>query len=637
MTAKQIASYGSWRSPITADALLGGSIGLGAVQHSGEDVFWLEGRPEEKGRNVLVQRKHDGTVRDVTSAPFNVRTRVHEYGGGAFLVAGEKVYFSNFGDQQVYVQRLEEEPQQLTNEPECRFADFTLDQPGQRLIAVCERHSSGKKEPENFLAAIGLENGEVTAIAQGHDFYSSPRLSPNREKLAWITWDHPNMPWDSTKLWLADFEQSGNLTNIQAIAGQAGDESIHEPRWCPDGSLYFVGDRSDWWNLYRYDQGEVDNVFPLDAEFAYPHWVFGLSSYTFVDADTILCTFTQDGAWKLGKLQTSRKQLSILDLPYSNYSSLGSDGKILWFLGSSPTTATAVIALDMAIEETKILKVASDFSLDPAYLSQPQAIIFPTDNNQTAHAWYYPPTNGDFQAPEGSFPPLLVKSHGGPTAAAGNSLSLKIQYWTSRGFAYVDVNYGGSTGYGRAYRQRLQGNWGIVDVADCVNVAQYLADQGLADRQQLAISGGSAGGYTTLAALTFHNVFKAGASHYGVSDLTALATDTHKFEARYLDGLIGPYPERKDLYERRSPINHADQLTCPVIFFQGLEDKVVPPNQTEMMVEALKAKGIKVEYVAFPEEQHGFRIAANIKKALESELAFYGQVFGFIPADDNQK
>ncbi|UAJ72164.1 S9 family peptidase [Synechocystis sp. PCC 7339] len=635
MKTPKTSDYGSWRSPITADALLAGSIGLGAVQNSGEDVFWLEARPAEKGRNVLVQRRPDGTVRDVTPAPFNVRTRVHEYGGGAFLVTVDRVvYFSNFSDQQVYVQSVEQEPQQLTHTPDCRFADFVLDQPRQRLIAVGERHNAEEKEPENFLAAISLENGEVTAIATGHDFYSSPRLSPDGQKLAWITWDHPNMPWDATQLWLADIDQAGNLSNLKITAGQAGNESIHEPQWCPDGSLYFVGDRSDWWNLYRYHKGEVDNVFPLDAEFAYPHWVFGLRSYTFVDVDTIICTFTQDGAWQLGKLKPSRKQLSILGLPYSNYSSLCSDGKTVWFIGSGPTTPSAVVALAVEAQETEILKVASDFDLDPAYLARPQAINFSSNDGQIAHAWYYPPTNGDFQGPSDALPPLLVKSHGGPTAAAGNSLSLKIQYWTSRGFAYVDVNYGGSTGYGRDYRQRLNGQWGIVDVADCVNAARYLADQGLVDGEQLAISGGSAGGYTTLAALTFHNTFKAGASYYGVSDLTALATDTHKFEARYLDGLIGPYPEREDLYERRSPVNHANQLTCPVIFFQGLEDRVVPPNQTEMMVAALKAKGIKVEYVAFPEEQHGFRIAANIKKALESELAFYGEVFGFTPAAD---
>ena len=477
MTNKQIAPYGSWRSPITADALLAGSIGLGAVQNDGKDVFWLEGRPAEKGRNVLVQRMVDGQVRDVTPAPFNVRTRVHEYGGGAFLVAEGKVYFSNFADQQVYVQCLGEEleePKVLTRSPDCRFADFILDKSRQRLIAVGERHSAGDKEPENFLVAISLQDGEVTTIAQGHDFYSSPRLSPDGKQLAWITWDHPNMPWDATQLWLANFNDQGNLENIQCIAGRAGDESIHEPRWCPDGSLYFVGDRSDWWNLYRYDQGEVDNVFPLDAEFAYPHWVFGLSSYTFVDGDTILCTFTQEGAWQLGKLKPSRKQLSILGLPYSNYSSLCSDGKTLWFIGSGPTTSSAVVALDVTAQQTEILKVASDFDLDPAYLSVPQAISFPTGNGKIAYAWYYPPTNGDFQAPPDALPPLLVKSHGGPTAAAGNSLSLKIQYWTSRGFAYVDVNYGGSTGYGRAYRQRLNGNWGVVDVEDCVNVAHYL-------------------------------------------------------------------------------------------------------------------------------------------------------------------
>ena len=631
MTTPQTAPYGSWRSPITADALLAGSIGLGRVTVSDGNIYWLEGRPAEKGRNVLVEKNTKGEIRDLTPAPFNVRSRVHEYGGGAFLVADKTLYFSNFADQQLYRQTLDGDRQPLTNEAHYRFADFILDQSRQRLITVCESHGADQSEPENFLAVVDLQDGSVQPLAQGHDFYSSPCLSPDRQQLAWITWDHPNLPWDASQLWLADLDPVGNLENIHCIAGESGNESIHEPRWSPDGSLYFVGDRSDWWNLYRYSQGQIEAVYPYAAEFAYPHWVFGLASYTFADAETLLCTFSPNGSWQLGKIDLAQKQLTLFDLPYSDYSSLCTDGQTLWFLGSSPQSSTAVVALNLATHQTQILKTASDLVVPEGYLSLAQAIAFPTANGQIAHAWYYPPTNAEFQAPGGTLPPLLVKSHGGPTAAAGNALSLKIQYWTSRGFAYVDVNYGGSTGYGRAYRQRLNGQWGVVDVADCVKAAEYLAKQGLADPDQLAISGGSAGGYTTLAALTFHHTFKAGASYYGISDLTALAKDTHKFESRYLDGLIGPYPERKDLYERRSPINYPDQLTCPVIFFQGLEDKVVPPNQAEIMVNALKAKGIKVEYVLFPEEQHGFRIAANIKKALEAELRFYGEVFGFTP------
>jgi dipeptidyl aminopeptidase/acylaminoacyl peptidase len=556
---------------------------------------------------------------------------VHEYGGGAFLVADKTVYFSDFADQRLYYQPLDGDPLPLTPPGNYRFADFIWDQSRQRLITVCERQESDHKEPQNMLAVVDRQTGAVTPLHQGHDFYSSPRLSPDGRQLAWLTWDHPNLPWDATQLWLADLDLQGNLHQVRCIAGDTGQESIHEPRWSPDGSLYFVGDRSDWWNLYRYCQGESEAVYPDTAEFAYPHWVFGLSSYVFANPETLICTFNQGGAWQLGQLDLAQKQLSLFNLPYSNYASLSTDGKTVWFLGSSPQSTAAVVAIALGSNHTDVLKQSSDLAVPDGYLSVAQPITFPTAGGEVAHAWYYPPTNAAFQAPAGTLPPLLVKSHGGPTAAAGNALSLKIQYWTSRGFAYVDVNYGGSTGYGRAYRQRLQGQWGVVDVVDCVKAAEYLAQQGWVDAEKLAISGSSAGGYTTLAALTFHETFKAGASYYGISDLTALATDTHKFESRYLEGLIGPYPEQKDRYERRSPINYSEQLTCPVIFFQGLEDKVVPPNQAEMMVNALKAKGITVEYVPFPEEQHGFRIAANIKKALEAELAFYGQVFGFVP------
>ncbi|MFM1841796.1 MAG: hypothetical protein RLZZ490_529 [Cyanobacteriota bacterium] len=635
MITPHTAPYGSWRSPITADALLAGSIGLGGVRASGGNVYWLEGRPAEKGRNVLVEKNAQGEIRDLTPTPFNVRSRVHEYGGGAFLVANKTVYFTNFADQQIYHLPLDQvpgDPQPLTNEKNCRFADLILDNRHQRLITVCESHSGDQSEARNFLAVVNLQTGAVQPLTQGHDFYSSPRRSPNGKQLAWITWDHPDMPWDRTQLWLADIDGDGNLQNPQCIAGGSGHESIHEPHWSPDGRLYFVSDRTDWWNLYCYDGEQETAVYPYPAEFAYPHWVFGLNSYAFADANTLLCTFNQGGAWQLGQIDLAAKRLTIFNLPYTDYSALCTDGKTLWFLASSPQSSTAVVAITLDTKQTQVLKKSSELVVPAGYLSVAQPLSFPTQNGQTAHAWYYPPTNADFQAPRGTLPPLLVKSHGGPTAAAGNALSLKVQYWTSRGFAYVDVNYGGSTGYGRTYRQRLNGQWGIVDVADCVTVAAYLAQQSLADPEQLAISGSSAGGYTTLAALTFHNTFKAGASYYGISDLTALAADTHKFESRYLDRLIGPYAEQKDLYERRSPINYSDQLTCPIIFFQGLEDEVVPPNQAEMMVNALKAKGIKVEYVPFPEEQHGFRIAANIKKAIEAELAFYGEVFGFPPA-----
>jgi dipeptidyl aminopeptidase/acylaminoacyl peptidase len=634
MTSPNIAPFGSWKSPITADAILAGSIGLGAVAIDGNDLYWSESRPAEKGRNVLVKRDRNGTVEDLTPATFNVRTRVHEYGGGSFLIEKGTTYFVNFIDQRIYSQSLNAEPKALTPEGQKRYADFILDSSRNRLITVCEDHSSDSQEPDNFLASINSETGEIKTLVSGNDFYSSPRLSPNQSQLSWITWEHPNLPWDSTQLWLAEINSTGELENIRCIAGQAQIESISEPKWFPDGILYFSSDRDNWWNLYRYHQEKIESIYSMDAEFSYPHWVFGLSTYTFVNAEKIICTYTQNGRWYLAEIDLKTHKLISIETPFSNITSLISNGEIALFIGSSPTTSSAVISLDLETKDWTVLKQSSELNLDARYLSVPEAIDFPTENGLTAHAWYYPPKNPDYQAPETDLPPLLVKSHGGPTAAAGNSLSLKIQYWTSRGFAYLDVNYGGSTGYGRAYRQRLDHQWGIVDVDDCVNGAKFLVKEGKADPNKLAISGGSAGGYTTLAALTFRQTFKAGASHYGVSDLEALATDTHKFEARYLDRLIGPYPEDQATYKTRSPINYTDQLACPVVFFQGLEDKVVPPNQAEMMVEALKQKGLPVAYVPFPEEQHGFRIAANIKRALEGELYFYSQIFGFSLADE---
>ncbi len=634
MTEKQTASYGTWRSPITADLILAGSIGLGTVAVDGDTLYWLESRPSEKGRNVLVKYASNGQHQDLTPAPFNVRTRVHEYGGGSFLIANGITYFSHFADQQIYYQTDGKEPQKLTQDEHKRYADFCLDDTRNRLIVVCEDHEKEHQEPSNYLATVDLSTGEVQPLVTGSDFYSSPRLSPDRRFLTWLTWEHPNLPWDSTQLWLGELNAQGELTDIRCLAGQELVESIAEPRWSPDGNLYFVSDRAGWWNFYRYVDGNVEAIYPMEAEFAYPHWVFGLSSYGFFNAETVICTYTQEGSWYLGELNVSTQQLTTFEIPYSNLGSLTIHNDQVFFIASSPTQSSAVIGFHLKDKTYQVLKQSSQVPLDPHYFSIPEALTFPTENGLMAHAWYYPPHNPDYQVPAGQLPPLLVKSHGGPTAAAGNSLSLKIQYWTSRGFGYLDVNYGGSTGYGRDYRQRLDGQWGIVDVADCINGAKYLVNQGKVDPNKLAISGGSAGGYTTLAALTFYNTFKAGASHYGVSDLEALAQDTHKFEARYLDRLIGPYPQAKDLYYQRSPIHFTDKLACPVVFFQGLEDKIVPPNQAEMMVEALKQKGLPVAYVAFPEEQHGFRQSANIKKALEGEFYFYARIFGFTPGDD---
>lgn len=631
MNQPQITPYGSWKSPITSELIVSGTIGIGGVAIDGDTLYWMEGRPSEGGRYVIVQRTPSGAIADVNPPPFNVRTRVHEYGGGAYFVAEGIVYFSNFADQRIYRQKVGEQPQAITPEGEYRYADAVLDKPHNRLICVREDHT-GEGEPQNTIVSVSLDTGETQILVSGSDFYASPRLSPDGSQLCWLSWNHPNLPWDGTELTVASLKPDGSLGETQAIAGSAS-ESIFQPEWSPDGILYFVSDRSNWWNLYRYHDGKIEALCEKEAEFGLPLWVFGMATYTFASAEEIICTYTESGNWYLARLDLQTRKLETIETPYSSISApLVANGKVV-FTGGSATEPTAIVQMDLASGEIEILRKSSLLEIDEGYLSVPQPIEFPTENGLTAYGFFYPPQNKDYAASLETKPPLLVKSHGGPTAATSSTFNLKIQYWTSRGFAVLDVNYGGSTGYGRDYRQRLKDRWGIVDVDDCANGAKYLAQQGLVDGDQLAIAGGSAGGYTTLAALTFRNVFKAGASHYGVSDLEALATDTHKFESRYLDGLIGPYPERQDLYIARSPIHHTERLACPAIFFQGLEDKIVPPNQAEVMVEAIKAKGLPVAYVTFEGEQHGFRKAENIKRSLDGEFYFYSRIFGFEPAE----
>lgn len=588
-------------------------------------------RPTEGGRNVIVKRDSAGNRSDINPAPFNARTRVHEYGGGDYIVSNGIVYFSNFSDQRLYRVIDGGPPEAITPEAQMRYADAVLDQTRQRLICVREDHSVADKECVNTIVSLRTDANEDSGLvlASGNDFYSSPKLSPDGTQLVWLTWNHPNMPWDGCELWVGDFAEDGTLASTRRVAGGKA-ESIFQPEWSPDGVLYFASDRNGWWNLQRINaDGEIESVHQSKGELGMPQWLFGMSSYSFASDQLIVCSHVEQGVSKLSTVETATLKSKEIDCLFTDIEYVRASGNSAIMRGGSPTEVTSISRVDLESGKVEALRLANVLDIFPAYFSIPRPVEFPTEAGLTAHAFFYPPQNPDYVAPTSERPPLIVKSHGGPTAAATTALLLSIQYWTSRGFAVLEVNYGGSTGYGRQYRERLNGKWGIVDVDDCVNGARYLVNRGEVDAKRLIITGGSAGGYTTLCALTFRDRFSAGASHFGVSDAEALARDTHKYESRYLDNLMGPYPKRRDVYFERSPINFAERLSCPVIFFQGLEDKVVPPNQAEKMVEAIKKKGIPVAYVAFEGEQHGFRQAQNIKRALEGELYFYSRVFGF--------
>ena len=639
MTNIKIVPYGSWQSPISSDLIVSESVKLSDIVLDGDDIYWVEMRPLEGGRNIIVRCTSDGQRADITPPEFNSRTRVHEYGGRSFAANQADVYFSNFSDQRIYLQQPNDVPSVITTGTGLYFADIIVDRLHSGLICVCEDHSDQRAEPENRLIRIDLAGAgqtgdpQITVLAWGSDFYASPCLSPDGSQLAWLSWNHPNMPWDGTELWIGTIGQDGALSKTEKVAG-GRDESIFQPQWSPDGTLFFVSDRTGWWNLYHRRENEIKPVVQMDAEFGMPQWLFGMSTYAFESAQRIICTFTQNGRWQLAQIDLVTDQLDVIDTPYTGIAYLQASPGCAVFVGGSATEPTAIVKLDTATQTLEVLRRSSVNEIDSGFISIPETIEFPTTQGQTSHAFYYPPQNKNYQAPKGDRPPLIAISHGGPTAAATDSLNPAIQYWTSRGIAVLDVNYGGSTGYGRAYRQRLYGKWGVVDTHDCVNGAKYSVETFGIDPNRLVIRGSSAGGYTTLCALVFHEVFKAGASYYGVSDLEALAQETHKFEARYLDQLVGPYPERKDLYITRSPIHHGQDLSCPVIFFQGLEDKVVPPAQAERMVDILRGKKLPVAYVAFDKEQHGFRMAQNIKRSLDAELYFYSRIFGFQLADD---
>ena len=631
--------FGTWPSPISAEAVAAQGVRLGSVAVHGGDVYWLERRPNEGGRSVLVRRR-EGAYEELTPPGFNVRTRVHEYGGGAYVVAGRQIYFTNFSDQRVYSGGSQDQdpPHAITPGSNCFYADFDYDSTRNRLIAVREDHSQPGHEAATTLVGIPLTSSESAGevIASGYDFYSTPRVSPDGTRLAWLAWRHPQMPWNGTELWVTDIAAAGAVEGASRVAG-GHTESVYQPGWSPDGTLYFVSDRDGWWKLYRWDGSLSHAVItnaPPDAEFGRPQWIFETATWAFAGASRIVVSYTRAGRWHLGVVDVASGVMSSLAPGLEPREWLTATATHAIVVAGSPRTSDAVMQIHLDTGEAEPLKTASPVDLEASFISEPEAIEFPTGRGLIAHAFVYPPRHPEYSGAPGERPPLIVISHGGPTTATTARFDVAIQYWTSRGFAVADVNYGGSSGYGRPYRDRLNGQWGIVDVEDAVNAARYLVGQGQADSRRLIIRGGSAGGYTALAALVFHpGVFKAAASYYGVSDIEVLAHDTHKFESRYLDTLIGPYPEMRQLYRARSPIHFVDRLSCALILLQGLEDKVVPPNQSEMMADAVRKKGLPVAYLSFEGEQHGFRQAATIVRSLESELYFYGAVFGFTPAD----
>jgi len=628
------APYGTWESPISAELTTQAGLRFAdLVAVDGEDVYWVESRPQEGGRSVIVRRSPTGAIDDVGPDDFNARTSANEYGGGAYAVGDGLVYASNFADQRLYRIDHEGTAEAVTPEPPAprgyRYADLTVR--GSWAIGVRERHNADGDEPANELVRIPLDGGEPDIVASGHDFYSSPRISPDGARVAWLAWDHPNMPWDATELWVGDLTAGGHIDNAHRAVGDRP-ESLFQPEWSPDGILHVISDRSGWWNLYRVGESDLEPILPMDAEFGVPQWLFGFSRYAFLDDGRLVAAYGREGGDTLVVMEDGEPRP--IRLPFASVgTSLVARGSTVYLIASGPDRPASLVRVGIDDGTVEDIRVPEGPPIDPAYISIPEPIAFACDEG-VAHALYYPPTNPGYQAPEGEKPPVIVAIHGGPTSAARAALDPAKLFWTSRGFGIVDVDYGGSTGYGREYRQRLDGEWGIVDVRDCALAVAHLADQGKADPDRLLIHGGSAGGYTTLLALALRDEFAAGASYFGVADLEALAVHTHKFESRYLDRLVGPYPEARDLYLERSPITHIDKIDKPVLILQGTDDMVVPQAQAEMMCDALRARGTPYAYLLFEGEGHGFRQAPNQIRALEAELSFYGQVLGFTPAGD---
>ncbi len=618
------APFGSWESPIrAADLTAPGVIRLSEPRLDGDDLYWLEGRPDEGGR-VTVCRWRSGAVEEVTPG-WNVRSRVHEYGGGAYAVRDGVVVFSDFASGRVFVLRGGAAVP-LTGEGPFRYGDLRVHPDRGLVLAVREDHS-GPDEPVNTLVTIGLDgdaSSPGTVLVSGADFYAAPELSADG-RLAWIEWNHPAMPWDATRLCVAPFD---DLTGVEVVAGGPGESAV-SPFWLADGRLLFATDRGGFWTPWVQDAEGVRPLAEQPHDFVRPLWVLGERWFAQDEPGSVLCAPIIEGRSTAHRLDLATGGLTDLGWGWADVGGVvANQAQTAWLAGfdDRPTALMAAESGQPLVE----VRFEAPTRLDPALVSVAEPVSWESPLG-SVHGWFYPPRNRQCAAPEGERPPLIVLSHGGPTAYAAPTFSLAFQFWTSRGIGILDVNYGGSSGYGRAYRDRLVGRWGVVDVADCVEGARSVADRGLADVQRLAIKGGSAGGFTTLAALTSSRVFGAGISRYGIGDLTALASDTHKFESRYLDGLVGPWPEAEQVYRERSPINRIDALNCPMLLLQGADDKVVPPNQAEAMAAAVTAKGLPVDLIVFEGEGHGFRKAETIQAATTAELAFLGRVFGFSP------
>ena len=633
--AVTVAPYGSWRSPFEIERLTDRVVFL-VEPHAVEGVcWWLEGRPDEGGRQALIRRETDGALTRMTPEGFNARSRVHEYGGAAYLVSGDLVVVSDFATGRLHRVVRPGEIQRLTPERAWRFADAIHDAARNRLIAVREDHEpdvvARHGEWNNDLVAIDLATGDVSVLAEGSDFYAAPRLSPDGSTLVWLEWHHPNMPWDGTELRISQIAADGSLADPRTIAGSRT-EWISQPRWSPEGVLHFAAEPTGWMNLYRWVDGTAEQITDLEAELVGPDWQFGYSTYAFLPGGDILAIARSTG--RDGLIRIARDGgIGTIELPFTEMSSLSVDGERVLLRGAAPDHPARVVELDLE-GNIEVLRTASPNEPEAGDVSMPEHIEFPTTRGRTAFGNYYAPTNRSFAAPAGELPPLIVTSHGGPTANAFSGFATGIQLFTSRGYAVLDVDYGGSTGYGKAYRKRLEGEWGVVDVDDCVAGAKYLADKGLADGSREAIRGGSASGFTTLAALAFTDQFEAGCTYFGIGDLRGFVKDTHKFESRYLESIVGPWPEAKQRYLDRSPSLHAEQITAPVLVQQGADDRIVPPSEAERIVDALFERRIPHAYLLYPGEDHGFRGHDAIIRSFEAELSFYAQVFGFEPADD---